>query len=438
MTLRSSVPLSVAAICVLLPSAVAAQDSPGLDTLRLGALQDAAVKQDPRGRQVELLASQSSMRLRGLSTEWLPRIDVAGRAQYQSETFTLPFEIPGSAPVSPQRDTYDASLGVRQALFDPTIGARRSVERARLAESQAGVRSTLFALRQGVADAYFTVLLLDAQRAELEAGTAELDAQLRVARERVDAGEALPSSVATLDAERLRRQQALAGLAADRRATLVVLGDLAGRAIPESAQLGLPDLSTEVARAEGELESVRRRPEYARFARSRASLEAERGVLARRNWPRLSAVGRAGIGRPGLNPLNDRFRGYWLAGLQLEWAPFDWGRTRLDRQALTIQQEIVETEEAAFTRELRRRATRELAAVRRVEEALAADSAIIALRNEVLRETRLRFAEGVVTSAEFVDRETDLLSARLARAAHRVELAQARARFLILLGLETT
>jgi outer membrane protein TolC len=438
MRLRSSRPVWVAAICFLVPAAVAAQGSPIADTLRLGALQDAAVDQDPRGRQVELLAAQSSMRLRGLSTEWLPRIDVAGRAQYQSETFALPFEIPGSAPFSPQRDTYDASVGVRQALFDPAIGARRSVERARVAESQARVRSALFALRQGVADAYFTVLLLDAQRAELDAGIAELDAQLRVARERVDAGQALPSSVATLEAERLRRQQALVALAADRRATLVVLGDLAGRAIPDSAPLGLPDLAPDVARAEAELQSVRRRPEYARFARSRESLDAERGMIARRSWPRLSAVGRAGIGRPGLNPLSDSFRGYWLAGLQLEWSPFDWGRTRLDRQALNIQQEIVDTDEAAFTREMRRRATRELAAVRRLEDALAADSAIIALRDEVLRETRLRFAEGVVTSAEFVDRETDLLSARLARVTHRVELAQARARFLILLGLETT
>jgi outer membrane protein TolC len=54
----------------------------------------------------------------------------------------------------------------------------------------------------------------------------------------------------------------------------------------------------------------------------------------------------------------------------------------------------------------------------------------------VLRETRLRFAEGVITSAEYVDRETDLLAARLARASHRVELARARARFLTLVGIE--
>jgi hypothetical protein len=35
-----------------------------------------------------------------------------------------------------------------------------------------------------------------------------------------------------------------------------------------------------------------------------------------------------------------------------------------------------------------------------------------------------------------VDRETDVLAARVLRASHRVELAQARARFLTTLGLD--
>ena len=85
---------------------------------------------------------------------------------------------------------------------------------------------------------------------------------------------------------------------------------------------------------------------------------------------------------------------------------------------------------------MHREAVRELAAIGRIEQSLEADSAIIALREGVLREARLRFGEAVITSAEFVDRETDLLSARLARATHRVELARARARYLTLIGLE--
>ena len=439
MTLRRPAPALLAgALCLAISRPVSAAQATGpADTLRLGALQTAAVARDPRGRQVELLAGQSAARLRALRTDWLPRLDAVARAQYQSDVVSIPFALPGdAAPFAPHHDTYDAYVGIRQPLLDPAIGARRAVERARLAESQAGVRSRLFALRQIVADTYFAVLLLDAHGAELDAGLAELDAQLRLAGQRVEAGEALPSAVAVIEAERLRRRQARAGIAADRSATLAVLADLTGESIPGARPLAEPDLAGRVADALAGLDAVRRRPEYAGFARTREMLEAERSAVGRRDWPRLSAVGRAGLGRPGLNPLGDRFTGYWLAGLQLEWSPFDWGRSRLERQGIAIQQEILATEEAAFSDEIRRRAVREIATIRRLEESLASDSAIVALRDDVLRETRLRFTEGVVTSAEFVDRETDLRAARLSRASHHVELAQARARFLILIGLE--
>jgi outer membrane protein TolC len=437
MILRLLAPLVLAAVSLAGdPKPVQAQQPAVPDTLGLGALQDAAVGRDPRGRQLDLLASQAALRLRSIRSEWLPRLDAAAQAQYQSDVPSVPFALSGGgAPFRPPKDTYDAHLGVRQPLFDPTLGARRSIESAQLAESQAGVRSTLFTLRESVADAYFTALLLEARRAELDAGVTDLEAQLRVARDRVAAGDALPSEVATLEAELLERRRSLAELAVDRRATLEVLADLTGRTISEGDVLAVPDLAAEVGEARPAREA-RERPEYAQFARTRETLDRRSNEIGRRNWPRLSAVGRAGYGRPGLNPLGEAFKGYWLAGVQVEWSPWDWGRAGLERQALSIQQEIVATEEAAFTEDIRRGVVRDLAAIDRLETALEADSAIIALRERVLDETRLRFAEGVVTSAEFVDRETDLVAARLDRATHRVELSRARARFLTLVGLE--
>ena len=50
------------------------------DTLRLPALQRAAVAHDPRAQQLELLASASVLRLRNLSAAWLPSLAAhAGR-----------------------------------------------------------------------------------------------------------------------------------------------------------------------------------------------------------------------------------------------------------------------------------------------------------------------------------------------------------------------
>lgn len=426
----------VAALLPLVAAVKAPAQQPVPDTLRLDSLQAEAVRRDPRARQVELLARQSSLRERTLDAEQLPALELSAQGQYQSDVVSLPFQLPGGAPPLPPHDSYDAHLAARQRLYDPTSGARRDVERARLAESQARVRTTLFAVRLGVDDAYFTALRMQAQRAELETAITDLEAQRRVAGERVRAGAALPGDTALLAAELLRRRQSLAELDANRRAALEVLGTFTGRAIPEASVLALPDLGAAVTRARAATEVPRQRPEYEQFARTRELLDRQRASVAARQLPRISAFGRAGYGRPGLNPLGREFDEYWLAGVQVEWTPWSWGGTDRERQELAVQEEIVGTEEAAFAEGVRRATTTDLAAIDRLQATLAADDTIIALREEVLRETRLRYAEGVITSAEYVDRETDVLAARLARAGHRVELAQARAHYLTLIGVE--
>lgn len=415
----------------------AQQPQPAVDSLRLGALQSDAIRRDPRGRQLELLSSQSSLRLRSLDAERLPTFGVNGQGQYQSDVPVVPFQLPGGAAVSPPpHDIYDANVVARQRLYDPTLAPRRDLERARLAESHARVRASLFALRQSVNDAYFTALLLQGQAGEVEAVITDLQAQLGVAQDRVRLGSALPSESAMLDAELLRRRQSLAELAANRDAALVVLGDLTGRTVTTTDALALPDLATDVARARASLGDVRARPEYEQFDRTRQTLGRQEASLAAQDRPRVSAFGRAGYGRPGLNPLGRDFDTYWLSGVQLEWTPWNWGTTRREREAIELQQQIVAADEAAFTETIRRGVVRDLAAIDRLGGTLATDDSIVALRERILRETRLRFGEGVISSAEFVDRQTDVLTARVTRATHLVELAQARARFLTTVGLE--
>lgn len=158
--------------------------------------------------------------------------------------------------------------------------------------------------------------------------------------------------------------------------------------------------------------------------------------MAAADLPRLSAFGRVGYGRPGLNMLGRRFDSWWLGGVQLEWAPRLWGAERRELASFRLQSEVVSTEEEAFAAAVRRSVERDRSAIERLAAAIADDDEIVRLREEVERETRRRFEEGVVTSAEYLDRSNDVLSARIARASHRAELGRARARYFNALGLE--
>jgi outer membrane protein TolC len=407
-----------------------------IDSLRLSDVRASAVANDPRTAQLELLAAQSALRLKNIDADFLPSFTVDGLAQYQSDVAKIDVNLPGVRLPSPTNDTYDARLGAQQRIYDPTIGPRRAAERAQLAESQARVRTAVYSLNESANTAFFIALRAQMQIAELETTLTDLAAQLDVAESRVKAGTALQGEANALRAELIRRRQSVAEQNAARKAAIAVLSDITGKPIDTAIALVTPDLGEQSSTVRQTISAIRSRPEYEQFARARDALDAAASAQAAQDKPRISAFGRVGYGRPGLNPLNDRFDSYWLSGIQFQWTPFNWGTTSRDRQVAELQRQIVTTEERSFARQIQRAVENDLASIDRLTGSLTEDGQIISLRESILTETKSRYREHVITSADYVDKETDLLYARLIRAIHRAELSQARAHLLTTLGME--
>ena len=434
---RLLIPILTSVLCVQ-ATIVWAQPQPSSQgPLQLGALQQQALDADPRMRELQLYESQTALRLRTIEVERLPSVTALGQAQYQSDVPTAPFTLPGGQPLfTPPKDTYDASLRIDQRLFDATLRPRLAVEQAQLAESQARVRTSLFNLRQQVNDLFFAAALLQQQQGTLGATIADLETRLRETTARVREGAALAGDAAAVEATLLQRRQDEALLRANRRAALARLAALTGRDIGEDAELTLPSLDTAVAEARRSLDGLRARPEYEQFQRARDRVARQQEVAAAIERPQLGAFARVGYGKPGLNFISDQFEPYGLAGIQVQWKAWTWGAANRERETLAIQQQIVDADQAAFTKGIREAILNDLATIDRLQDTLATDERIIALREEVDRSIKVRFDEHVVTASEYLDRNAELLQARYAKAGHQAELAQASARFLTTLGLE--
>jgi outer membrane protein TolC len=430
MTARVAV-FSLTLAALVVPPVASAQVR---DSLRLDVLQAAAQQHDPRIGQLAIRESQSALRLRTIADERLPSVAGSGQAQHQSVVTEFPGS-PGRPGVALLHDTYDANVGVTEPLLDPTRSARAAVERARLARARADVATTLYGVRQQVNASFFTAAALSARREAVAAAIADLESQARVADARVRNGTALRSELSAIRAEILRRRQDEAQLDADRNAALRVLADLTGVALSPDAPIALPALEQRVAEARAAHDSVAR-PELERFARVRDELARQADVIGAQTRPRVSAFARGGVGRPGLDILSRDPKTYWLGGVQVQWNPFDWGRTSRERQALELERDAVTADAAAFRDALRRQAVSDVATIDRLEQAIATDDEIVALREQIVRETTARFRESTITAAEYVDRQSELLAARISRGLHRVELAQARANYLTTLGLQ--
>lgn len=406
------------------------------DSLRLRDLQAEALALDPRQRQLALQASATELRLRNIAAARLPTLSGNGQAQYQSAVTRIAVPLPGVTIPSPSRDTYDAHLNAQQSLIDPTIVPRQSLERAQLAESQAQVRTTVFGRRQEVNEAFFVAASVELRIAELGVAMRDLETRLRETAIRHREGAALPGDTAAVAATLLQRRQDLYQARADRAGATARLSELVGRAIPDSVPVALPDLAAPVAQALARLDQLRARPEYEQFSASRERLARQAQLTAAQEKPRVSAFGRLGYGRPGLNMLSSSFDPYWVTGVQVQWSPWNWGTNSREREVLEIQREVVSTNEAAFTQSLRRGIQQSIATIAALDSVLVIDDRIVLLRERIEAEARAKLVEGVITAAEYADRSTDVLSARLARVQHRVQLAQARANLLTTLGVE--
>jgi outer membrane protein TolC len=423
---------AVLALLACAPDPASATDAHLLqDTLRLGALQDAAVERDPRARQALMQARATELRLRNLDAERLPQLGLRGEASRQSEVTLLPVEMPGVDVPVPPKSRFEAALEAQVTLWDGgVLAGRRDVERARLQAAHAQLAAQLHPLRMEVTEAFFAAFLLQERMAEVGTLLDDLEARLAMVRAQVRAGAALPGDTAALRAELLGVAQQRDELAADRRAALVVLARLAGRDVGEGDVLALPELGGRT------WVDVPSHPQYAVFAAERARLEREAGLVRARTRPEVSAFGQLAYGRPGLDPFREDLHEYWMGGVRVRWQPWDWGAAGRDREVLRVQRQIVDTEEAAFTDRLGREVQDELAAIPRLRDALAADDRIVALREQVERQARVQLEERAITPAAYVDARTDLQEARVTRQRHRVELARAQARYLTTLGVE--
>jgi outer membrane protein TolC len=419
------------------PLAAQPPSQPTGPPLQLADLTKAAVATDPRTREIALLAEQSALRVRNIAASWLPSVNAEAQAQHQSDVAVAPFTNAAGQPLfAAPKTTYDSYLRVEQRLVDRTIGAQAAVERAQLAEQQARVMVAVFSVRQQVNDAFFAAASLQQRAAVAAASVADLEGRRRDIEARVQEGAALPADAAVIEATLLQRRQELDQAESSQRAARARLATITGREISESARLELPDLTEAANDARRTGDAGQARPEYAQFARTRDRIARQRDTVAAQTRPRVSAYARLGYGKPGLNFVGDAFDTYALGGVRVQWSAWTWGMPAREREALALQQQIADADQAAFAKSIAVASQTDPANIDRLQRALEADRRIVELRLQVEQSAQARLREAVMTAADYLARNTELLQARYALAAHEVELAEAQARLLTTLGLE--
>lgn len=390
----------------------------------LEACYAAAERNYPLVAQYGLIDRSLDYTLENASRSWWPQVQVGAKAQVQSDVTSLPFDlaqlgITGVSVPEMKKDQYAVTATVQQTLYDGgSVKASRKVSEAGSLVEKQQVKTSLYALRQQVNQLFFGILLTDEQLRL----NALLQDNLRLNADKlqsmIEGGLAHDADLDAVRVEQVRAEQRATDYTATRTAYIRMLAQLTG--LPLSGQSAfavpaLPALSADPS-AVG-----LRRPEMQLYAAQLHQIDARQSQLDAALRPRLSLSLQGGYGRPGLNLLEDGFKLYGVAALNLTWNLSSLYTRRADRELLRVKAGMVENAQDVFLHNLKVEDAQQRTDLDRYAALLERDDEVIRLRERIRRSSEAKLLAGTLDATDLMRDINDEQEARLDRALHSMQ-----------------
>jgi outer membrane protein len=374
----------------------------------------AGVRVEQRGAELE---AQKTRRLPSTSTSGTLGISLT-RADVTFQRGALG-EYPATGPIPES----DIKVGIPRQLtgfsysqvalpLTQQIRIGTAIEAARLEESVAKTeraRTEQEVVAQ-VRQLYFALLSADAA---LKAAQANLELAREVERlagEGVKAGTTLPADRGEAAARRVRSEAALSGVQVERDDLREQFNVLLGRSLEEPAEVTPPgEALVELTQKQVQERAASGRPEV-EVARLRVR-QAETAVKGKRSEliPDVSLTFQhfGFLNTGNLAPSN-----YAVAGFQLNWEPWDWGRRRKEARALQSQAEAAKLAVEETAQQARRQASQALRAWEQAQREIAAAEAAVEAARVSVRVNRERYEQQAALLRSLLEAQSTFESAQ--------------------------
>lgn len=321
--------------------------------------------------------------------------------------------------------SYEADLWGR-------LAAGTSAAQADLLSSRDAREVVRLTLTHNLAQAWFTLLALDAKERLAQDTLANREAAVVLITRRQQAGMTSELELRQAEAEAAALQSALAQLGQQVRQQENAIGILLGRsprALVEGrlgrgrtlAALALPEIPAGLPS-----QLLQRRPDLKQAEAALIAAQARIKETGEAIWPSLSLTGSLGGESKSLSDLFSGRAMVWSLGAALTQTLFNGGRTEAALQAVSARQEQAVAQYESAVRQAFREVLDALAAHRQAREALAAETRRSAALAEAARLANRRFEAGSVGRMEALDAERNQFQAEAARIdAQRARLAAA-------------
>jgi len=411
-------------LILLMPVHIKAQD-----TLNLQYCRQRTISTYPLNQDFENNLKANELKIKNIKTIYYPVLNLTGQLihvsdvpHYVSDNPLLQIPVIGN-------DQYKIMLEAKQVLFDGGLTKKqKTLEESSLAVQNKNTEVKLYALNEQINDVYFLILLFQEQKRLLELTRKTLNEQLKIVQSGVKNGVLLPGDADVLTAEILKTEQSISELDAGKNSGLEILSNLMDTSIASETYLDLPQINTVPEN------SVIKRPEYDLFSAQQKQLQNTAELNQVKRFPYIAAFGTFGYGYPGLNMLQDQADIIYTFGLNLSWTIWDWNKTKREKQIFAVQQDMINTQQEVFDKNLKTAITKEKNEIIKLNDLLEKDKKIIEIRQRISNTKASQLKNGVITSSEYIRELNNETMAKVSRSLHEIQRIQAIVRYNTLIG----
>lgn len=407
---------------LLITSGLLAQDH-----LSLTQCYELVEKNYPLVKQKELLQTQNNFDSEIITNKSLPQLSFDAQATYQSEVTEVPIPNTGIEPLN--KDQYRATATLNQLIYNGGfIDASLDAKTITLKTQQKQVEVHLYQLKKQINQLYFSILLLQEKKALLNAKKDQLLTRIKEVKSGIEFGTILPASDKVLEVELIRIKQQFTEIEYNKISLLETLSTLIGRKLESSLILENPEFNLNV-------ENTLRRPELELFQLKNEEIDANQQLISKQMVPKLSGFATGGYGNPGLNMLDNAFKGFYSVGVKLNWNAFDWNSNKKERASLLINKDIINNEVEIFNLNTNIELRQQEFEIKKIESFISSDYEIIELRKLILQSAESQLKNGVITSSAYITELTNLFEDETNLKTHNIQLLLVKANYNITKGI---
>lgn len=373
----------------------------------------------PQIRQLNLIEEAAEYDIANVSKSWLPQLTISGKASYQSDVVEMPFEIPGFSFDLPH-DQYSVVGELSQTIWDGgTSKSQKELYSAGAEVQKSQLEVSVYSINDRVVQVYLGILLIDAQLRQNDILERSLERNAGQVQACIDNGTAYRVDLDMVRVSMLNCEQQKEGLLSDRAAYLEMLEKLTGISL-EGQELVEPDCDAVCPDA-----AAVTRPELALYDAQLRQNEAQLHQLDSKILPKFSLSLQGGIGRPGLNMLDNSFQPYYTAGIRMSWDLGALYTRRDEKQKLDVQLRTIESDRETFLFNTGISALQLRSSIDKARRLLEKDGEIIALQESIRTAGEEQYRNGTISMTDLMKRIDDEYDARVAESIHRIQLLMA-------------